>query len=385
LLADEQFLAGMTAPNTKWAMSDHQGTIKDIVDYNPATGVASVDRHRKYDPFGDRRGAALPTDIVFGYTGKYFDEATGLQNNWNRWYDPKQGRFISQDPIGFAGGDENLYRYVGNGPTNATDPSGFFEEPPSSGWTMEPERAEILQDAIDLLKSNNLQETEVAIRTAIIRAALLHKMGFNAEYPPNPAFWTDSTEKGEYVMNKGLARNAVYNRVFNRGPWFKWTDSDGVEHTISGSSTGCSMAARLLFLEGMAYVAQQKKRLKEFDEEFSGKGMRELFPDDKSSPYHQFQGGVIDPSTLIPGDRVRMKNHMFDDVWDPVGNEGSNVIYLGADKQGRFLFLKMDGGRIVTGYELRLIVRGYSSNSDPKLENYVFVERYTPLVPSCVK
>ena len=80
LLADEQFLAGMTVPNTKWAMSDHQGTIKDIVDYNPATGVATVDRHRKYDPFGDRRGAALPTDIVFGYTGKYFDEVTGLQS-----------------------------------------------------------------------------------------------------------------------------------------------------------------------------------------------------------------------------------------------------------------------------------------------------------------
>jgi RHS repeat-associated protein len=115
------------APNTKWAMSDHQGTIKDIVDYNPATGVATVDSHRKYDPFGDRRGTAAPTDIVFGYTGKYFDEVTGLQNNWNRWYDPKQGRFISQDPIGFAGGDENLYRYVGNGPTNATDPSGLQE------------------------------------------------------------------------------------------------------------------------------------------------------------------------------------------------------------------------------------------------------------------
>jgi RHS repeat-associated protein len=127
LLADEQFLAGMTAPNTKWALSDHQGTIKDIVDYNPATGVATVDRHRKYDSFGDRRGAALPTDIVFGYTGKYFDEVTGLQNNWNRWYDPKQGRFISQDPIGFAGGDENLYRYVGNDVTNATDPTGLWK------------------------------------------------------------------------------------------------------------------------------------------------------------------------------------------------------------------------------------------------------------------
>jgi RHS repeat-associated protein len=132
LLADEQFLAGMTAPNTKWALSDHQGTIKDIVDYNPATGVATVDRHRKYDPFGDRRGTALPTDIVFGYTGKYFDEVTGLQNNWNRWYDPKQGRFISQDPIGFAGGDENLYRYVGNGPTNYKDSNGLWGEPVNS-------------------------------------------------------------------------------------------------------------------------------------------------------------------------------------------------------------------------------------------------------------
>ena len=35
------------------------------------------------------------------------------------------GRFISQDPIGFAGEDANLYRYVGNNPVNATDPSGL--------------------------------------------------------------------------------------------------------------------------------------------------------------------------------------------------------------------------------------------------------------------
>jgi len=69
----------------------------------------------------------LTTDIVFGYTGKYFDETTGLQNSWNRWYSPKMGRFISQDPIGFAGGDANLYRYVGNSPTNFVDPSGLHK------------------------------------------------------------------------------------------------------------------------------------------------------------------------------------------------------------------------------------------------------------------
>jgi hypothetical protein len=46
-----------------------------------------------------------------------------------RYYDPGVGRFISEDPIGFDGGDPNLYRYVGNSPINFTDPSGLmFEE-----------------------------------------------------------------------------------------------------------------------------------------------------------------------------------------------------------------------------------------------------------------
>jgi hypothetical protein len=39
-------------------------------------------------------------------------------------YDPVVGRFLQEDPKGFAAGDENLYGYVGNSPTNATDPSG---------------------------------------------------------------------------------------------------------------------------------------------------------------------------------------------------------------------------------------------------------------------
>jgi RHS repeat-associated protein len=66
-------------------------------------------------------------DLVFGYTGKLFDETTRLQNNLNRWYDSSTGRWISQDPIGFAAGDANLYRYVGNSPTMATDPNGLAE------------------------------------------------------------------------------------------------------------------------------------------------------------------------------------------------------------------------------------------------------------------
>ncbi len=64
-------------------------------------------------------------EYIFGFTGRLLDNETGLQNNLNRWYDPKVGRWISEDPIGFSAGDANLSRYVGNGPTNWVDPNGL--------------------------------------------------------------------------------------------------------------------------------------------------------------------------------------------------------------------------------------------------------------------
>jgi len=45
---------------------------------------------------------------------------------WNgRNYDQVTGWFVSSDPIGFAGGDTNLYRYAFNNPLRWTDPSGL--------------------------------------------------------------------------------------------------------------------------------------------------------------------------------------------------------------------------------------------------------------------
>ena len=43
----------------------------------------------------------------------------------NRYYDSRTGTFLTQDPIGVAGG-VNLYGYVGNNPLNFVDPNGFF-------------------------------------------------------------------------------------------------------------------------------------------------------------------------------------------------------------------------------------------------------------------
>jgi len=125
LLADEKVTSLSSGGDTLWGLADHLGTIIDIADLNETTKVTSVVNHRRYNGFGKLLSQTGAVDIIFGYTGKYSDAFTSLQNNLNRWYDPNLGKWISQDPIGFAAGDANLYRYVGNSPTIATDPSGL--------------------------------------------------------------------------------------------------------------------------------------------------------------------------------------------------------------------------------------------------------------------
>ena len=70
---------------------------------------------------------------LYAYTGREWDPDADLYYYRARWYDAKVGRFISEDPLGFAAGDPNVSRYVGNEPSNSVDPSGMFEEPEQVG------------------------------------------------------------------------------------------------------------------------------------------------------------------------------------------------------------------------------------------------------------
>jgi RHS repeat-associated protein len=63
------------------------------------------------------------------FQGQYFDEETGLHYNRFRYYDPDYGRFVSQDPIGLAGG-ANLFLHSPN-PTSWIDPFGLKPCKPS--------------------------------------------------------------------------------------------------------------------------------------------------------------------------------------------------------------------------------------------------------------
>jgi RHS repeat-associated protein len=60
-----------------------------------------------------------------GQVGYSYDPETELYFVRARYYDPVVGRWISEDPLGLRIGSVNLYRYSGNNPINAIDPSGL--------------------------------------------------------------------------------------------------------------------------------------------------------------------------------------------------------------------------------------------------------------------
>jgi RHS repeat-associated protein len=131
---DEVFAQQAGTGAQSWLLTDRQGTVHDMI--GTMNGLNPLLDHLDYDPFGNILNEASPgAGLVFAWTGRERDAATGLQFNNARYYDPKTGRWTTQDPLGFGAGDSNLYRYVGNGPTNDTDPSGLQASGPQAQTT----------------------------------------------------------------------------------------------------------------------------------------------------------------------------------------------------------------------------------------------------------
>lgn len=81
----------------------------------------------EYGTFGNIISDSNPNFAVpFGFAGGLHDRLTGLVRFGYRDYDPETGRWTAKDPIGFAGGDTDLYGYCLNDPVNFVDPSGLL-------------------------------------------------------------------------------------------------------------------------------------------------------------------------------------------------------------------------------------------------------------------
>ncbi len=124
----------------------HADGLGSIVAITNATG-AVVQRY-EYDSFGQITYVLDPNfKQPYTYTGREYDEESGLYYYRARYYDPKIGRFITQDPIGFSGGI-NFFSYVENNPVNFVDPLGLARKR-SEGWWQDCNTVEMAQCIAD--------------------------------------------------------------------------------------------------------------------------------------------------------------------------------------------------------------------------------------------
>jgi RHS repeat-associated protein len=107
--------------NTYKVVKNHLGSVRHIVNVANGQIIQSID----YDAWGNVVSDSNPGFQPFGFAGGLVDADTGLTHFGFRDYDPSSGTWTSRDPIRLAGGDTNLYAYVGNDPVGRIDPSGL--------------------------------------------------------------------------------------------------------------------------------------------------------------------------------------------------------------------------------------------------------------------
>jgi RHS repeat-associated protein len=125
LAVDEAFTR-TDLQGTRLSLVDAQGSL--LAEVDPA---GALQAQFTYEPFGSSVTNGITSGNVFQYTGREND-GTSLDYYRTRYYDPQTGRFISEDPIRFAGG-VNFYAYVENSPLNRRDPFGLVAAR-GTGW-----------------------------------------------------------------------------------------------------------------------------------------------------------------------------------------------------------------------------------------------------------
>jgi RHS repeat-associated protein len=142
-----EYTTGATLPSTAY-LAGASGLVKNLTTnryyYQDASGSTShladsagtLLEWYRYDLQGTpvfytpTNTLRTPPASAFGirhlFTGQQWYSELGLYDLRNRFYSPDIGRFLQADPIDFNGDATNLYRYCGNNPINATDPSGLW-------------------------------------------------------------------------------------------------------------------------------------------------------------------------------------------------------------------------------------------------------------------
>jgi|GEM_PF-1807914 len=120
--ADQRMPISMTQNNQKYYLHyDQVGSLRAVSDSNH-----NIIKEVTYDTFGNILSDSNEAfRVPFGFAGGLYDKDTKLTRFGYRDYDAYTGKWTAKDPIGFDGGDSNLYGYVLGDPVSGIDPVGL--------------------------------------------------------------------------------------------------------------------------------------------------------------------------------------------------------------------------------------------------------------------
>ncbi|CAB3805402.1 RHS repeat-associated core domain-containing protein [Paraburkholderia caffeinilytica] len=110
---------GDDAGQDRYVLRDGNNNVIALTDANQQSQT-----QYRFEPYGKTTPTGVADPNAQQYTGREND-GTGLYYYRNRYYSPQTGRFISEDPIGWASGQTNAYAYVNGNPVQFNDPFGL--------------------------------------------------------------------------------------------------------------------------------------------------------------------------------------------------------------------------------------------------------------------
>jgi RHS repeat-associated protein len=102
-------------------ITDHRGSPRLVINATSGAVVQQVD----FDEWGVVQSDTNPGFTPFGFAGGMADGDTGLVRFGARDYDAETGRWTAKDPIGFGGGEYDMYAYSQSDPVNYVDAEGL--------------------------------------------------------------------------------------------------------------------------------------------------------------------------------------------------------------------------------------------------------------------
>lgn len=218
----------------------HYDGLGSITAMTDASG--SVVQTYVYDSFGRIVQQTGSIENSYTYTGREWDAEAGLYYYRARYYDPGTGRFIQEDPIGFAGGDANFYVYVVNDPVNLVDPDGLGWNP----WDLI-KKGKDVKDVYD--KSKDVYDEVKKIEKVV---ESIDKLGSDAttpdeageavldiiEFIPFPVDELNPATQGKKILEKGAETVRGHKEGYDRAYciMFGCPDDSGIGDDGDGGS-----------------------------------------------------------------------------------------------------------------------------------------------------